>query len=86
MIDNHPMLGKEVEFNTETHDGEKRTVVGVVTGARRGMPITNIETLEITGKTMQLRIKPNDGSRAFWTPTMRDLTDEQEKPAGSGEG
>lgn len=66
MIDNHPMLNETVQY-----DVDDKHLHGTVTGVRRGSPRTNRKTWAIT-HTIELRIKPDDGSRAFWTPPMED--------------
>lgn len=71
LIDNHPMLGKEVVYETEVGSG-KRVVKGIVTGVRRGTPLLNMKTGVINSNTFRLRIKPNDGSRAIWTDSVKE--------------
>lgn len=70
LIEGHKMLGREVEYNLRDRTGRtKKFVVGIVTGVKRGGPLTNIKTGEVSQSEM-MRIKPNDGSRAIWTKPM----------------
>ena len=65
------MLGTEVEYETVVK-AKHRRIVGKVTGVLRGRPLTNIHTREVNSDTYQLRIKPNDGSRAIWTDSLSE--------------
>ena len=67
LIKNHRVLGDKVKYE-DSKTG--RNIIGIVTGVRHGNPIMNMKTKLITKKTYQLRIKPADGSRAFWTTSM----------------
>lgn len=79
LIENHRSLGTEVEYS-ETRKGKSKKVRGVVTGVRRphSLLLWNRKTGTITPQQnlIQLRIKPNGGGRAFWTPTMRDCEED----------
>lgn len=79
LIANHHSLGEEVEYS-ESRKGKTKTARGVITGARRPHSelLWNMKTGKITPQKnlIQLRIKPSDGGRAFWTTTMRDLAED----------
>lgn len=76
LIEDHPALGKKLQYE----DGKRKTI-GVVTGVRKGGIITNRKTGRINKDTIQLRIKPEDGSRAFWTATMVNVLGDEETQA-----
>lgn len=70
MIEDHPYLDKEVDY-----DDGKRKCTGIVTGVKYAGLLTSGTTkkdLKIEGKSIKIRIKPNDGSRAFWSAAMKD--------------
>lgn len=60
-------IGSKVRVERTDRRGNKRVVEGVVTGRRpsRGILI-NVDT-GVGRVAEQFRIKPNDGSRAFWS-------------------
>jgi len=59
-------IGTEIRYT----DGKGKDVKGKLVDKRKGNPLTNIKTNETDNDTVQLKIKPNDGSRAFWTRSM----------------
>lgn len=60
-------IGSKVRYTRTDRKGNTRVVEGVVTGRRpsRGM-LVDINT-GVGRVAEQFRIKPNDGSRAFWS-------------------
>lgn len=73
LIEDHLMLGVAVEYSMEKN-GVTKIVKGKVTGVRRGQPMLDMDTRVINSKTVQLRIKPDDGTRAIWTTSMKETS------------
>ncbi len=70
LIENHKMIGKSIEYK----DSKGKESKGIVTGAKLGIGILmDVATGESFGRPIMFRIKPNDGSRAFWTGGMRNV-------------
>ncbi|QHD50005.1 hypothetical protein [Vreelandella aquamarina] len=66
-------IGDEVIYDYELKTtGEKRSVTGKITAIEDGHVIRDIHTGE-RWPGFRLRIKPNDGSRAIWTTTMKQV-------------
>lgn len=75
LVENHSMLGEDVIYTWTNRQGIEREVRGKVTGVEDGYVIRNIKT----GKrypAIRMRIKPNDGSRAIWSGTVREIDNE----------
>lgn len=68
LIEDHPMLGTTVDY-----ERNGITITGVVTGVRVGTPLLNIRTGVRTSDTVRLRIKPDDGSKAIWTDSVKEV-------------
>lgn len=62
MLDSHSLLNEPCEY-----EGAE----GQITGVKYGPLLTRKSDMTIK-RTIKLRIKLNDGSRAFWTPPMPD--------------
>ena len=60
-------IGEKIKFK----DSKKGTVVGVLVDKKRGGLLLNLKTGEVDKDTWKLKIKPDNGSRAFWTPSMK---------------
>lgn len=72
LIKDYAGLGDVVEYA----DDKNPAVRGTITGARRPYGVlfnlkTGVETPN--AKLIQLRIKPVNGGRAFWTRTMKEV-------------
>ena len=60
-------IGEKIKFI----DSKKGTVIGVLVDKKKGGMLLNLKTGEVDKDTWKLKIKPSDGSRAFWTPSMK---------------
>jgi len=60
-IIDHPWIGAKVKY---------RRTVGTIVATRRGGHMVDLETGKATDDTVQFKIKPDSGSRAFWTCTF----------------
>lgn len=67
LISNHPMLYKKVRYESSG----RPPVEGVCTGVRKGPMLVSLADNTMF-PSIQIRIKPKDGSRAFWTKAIRE--------------
>lgn len=59
-------IGEEIRYTSS----KGADVVGKIVDIKPGNPLTNINTGETDNDTVQLKIKPNNGKRCFWTSSM----------------
>jgi len=67
MLKDHKLIGESVDY-----DDGKRKCSGKITGVKYAGIMTERKTLNITGRAIRVRIKPDDGSRAFWSACMKE--------------
>ncbi len=63
-------IGTKIHYE-RTGKGKDRDVTGTIVDKKKGNTLRNVKTGEVCEDTFNLKIKPDDGSRAFWTGSMR---------------
>ena len=66
-------IGEEINYK----DSRGKDVDGTITEMKKGDTLTNIKTGDTDTDTVRLKIKPNDGSKSFWTSSMHKVKDEE---------
>ena len=75
VFDPKSYVGTPVLFKT-SRNGELLDINGIVVDIKPGGLLMNRKTGAVTKDTFKLKIKPIDGSRAFWTDSLRKTTNE----------
>ena len=59
-------VGIKIRFKDTRGKNVECTIVDI----KPGNPLTNIKTEKVNDNTAKLKLKPVNGSKAFWTKTM----------------
>jgi len=65
-------IGNHIEYSTN-RKGKEKKISGIIVDIKKSNPLINVNTGKKKTNTVKLKIKPDDGSRVFWTDTMERM-------------